>query len=171
MTNNLMQTPDTTIRNYKDTVFRLLFNNKEKMLELYNALYDTNYPPGTPVDINTIANTYLVITEHQSTINHNMPLRDLWYIAEIYKTMVDRKAVYKETPIKLPRPTFVVMYNGTKSLPPESHLNLSDCFLGDGESLLNLSVMDEGSRLPAATPGGVWVGGVKNCDGIDTTIR
>ena len=45
---------DITVRNYKDTAFRLLFNNKEKMLELYNALYDTDYPPGTPVDINTI---------------------------------------------------------------------------------------------------------------------
>lgn len=70
-----------------------------------DALYDTNYPPGTPVDINTIqealymvkkndisftiANTYLVISEHQSTINYNMPLRDLWYIAEIYRKMVD----------------------------------------------------------------------------------
>ena len=37
----------------------------------------------------TIANTYLVISEHQSTINYNMPLRDLWYIAEIYRKMVD----------------------------------------------------------------------------------
>lgn len=79
------------------------------MLELYNALYDTNYSPGTPVDINTIEsalyltdkndisftidNTYLVITEHQSTINPNMPLRNLWYIAEIYKKMVDSNAV------------------------------------------------------------------------------
>lgn len=45
---------DITVRNYKDTVFRLLFNNKEKMLELYNAHYETDYPPGTPVDINTI---------------------------------------------------------------------------------------------------------------------
>ena len=49
-----VQEEDATIRTYKDTVFRLLFNNREKMLELYNALYDTNYPPETPVDINTI---------------------------------------------------------------------------------------------------------------------
>ena len=148
---------DLTVRNHKDTVFRLIFNHEDKMLELYNALYDTNYPPGTPVDINTIEealylsdkndisftidNTYLVITEHQSTINSNMPLRDLWYIAEIYKKMVDSKAVFKKTPIKLPRPTFVVMYNGTDSLPAESRLELSDCFLGEGKSLLNLSVM------------------------------
>ncbi len=152
---------DILNRKYKDTVFRLIFNNEEKMLELYNALYDTNYPPGTPVDINTIeealylsdkndisftiANTHLVISEHQSTINPNMPLRDLWYIAELYKKMVDAKAVFKEALVKLPRPTFVVMYNGTKPLPAESRLELSDCFLGnevdDGKSLLNLSVM------------------------------
>jgi len=144
-------------REYKDSVFRLLFNNEEKMLELYNALYDTNYPPGTPVDINTIqealyltdkndisftiADTHLVITEHQSTVNPNMPLRDLWYIAEIYRKMIGHRAAFKETLIKLPRPTFVVMYNGTKTLPAESRLDLSDCFLGQGESVLNLSVM------------------------------
>ena len=155
--NTLKYDEDVTARNHKDTVFRLVFNNKSAMLELYNALYDTNYPPGTPVDINTIEsalyrsgkndisftidNTYLVITEHQSTINPNMPLRDLWYIAEIYKKKVDAKAVLKDTQVRLPRPTFVVMYNGTDSLPPESRLELSDCFLGDGESLLNLSVM------------------------------
>ena len=143
MTNIFEKEKDITVRNHKDTVFRLIFNNKEKMLELYNALYDTNYPPGTPVDINTIEealyladkndisftidNTYLVITEHQSTINPNMPLRDLWYIAEIYKKMVDSKAVFKDTLVKLPRPTFVVMYNGREPLPPESRLELSDC--------------------------------------------
>jgi len=148
-------------RKYKDTVFRLIFNNEEKMLELYNALYDTNYPPGTPVDINTIeealylsdkndisftvANTHLVISEHQSTTNPNMPLRDLWYVAELYKKMVEPKAVFKKTLVKLPRPTFVVMYNGTDPLPPETRLELSDCFRGDdasdGKSLLNLSVI------------------------------
>ena len=92
-----------------------------------------------------IANTYLVITEHQSTINPNMPLRDLWYIAEIYKKMVDSRAVFKKSLVKLPRPTFVVMYNGTDPFPPETRLELSDCFLGedtsDGKSLLNLSVI------------------------------
>lgn len=148
-------------RKYKDTVFRLIFNNKEKMLELYNALYDTNYPPDTPVDINTIeealylsdkndisftiANTHLVISEHQSTINPNMPLRDLWYVAELYKKMVEPRAVFKKTLVKLPWPTFVVMYNGTDPLPPETRLELSNCFLGDdasdGKSLLNLSVI------------------------------
>ena len=161
MSNEEIISKDDLNRKYKDSVFRLIFNNEEGMLELYNALYDTNYPPGTPIDINTIeealylsdkndisftiAHTYLIISEHQSTINPNMPLRDLWYIAEIYKKMVDSKAVFKETMVKLPRPTFVVMYNGTKPMPPESTLELSDCFLGsvhdEGKRLLNLRVI------------------------------
>ncbi|MBQ8563684.1 MAG: hypothetical protein IJ443_07325 [Firmicutes bacterium] len=89
----------------------------------------------------TINDTYLVITEHQSTINPNMPLRDLWYIAEIYRKMTDKDAPYKGQKVMLPRPTFVVMYNGTDPMPPESRLELSDSFLGTGENLLNLSVI------------------------------
>lgn len=34
----------------------------------------------------------------------------------------------------------VELYNGTDPLPPVSRLELSDCFLGEGKSLLNLSV-------------------------------
>lgn len=49
--------------------------------------------------------------------------------------------LYKEKLIRLPRPTFVVLYNGTDPLPPVSRLELSDCFLGKGKSLLNLSVV------------------------------
>ena len=30
-------------RNYKDTVFRMLFNDKENLLSLYNALNRTKY--------------------------------------------------------------------------------------------------------------------------------
>lgn len=30
-------------REYKDTVFTMLFNNKEKLLELYNGINGTNY--------------------------------------------------------------------------------------------------------------------------------
>lgn len=30
-------------RNYKDSMFRVLFNDEEKIRELYNALEDTDY--------------------------------------------------------------------------------------------------------------------------------
>lgn len=31
------------VRNHKDTVFRLLYKDPEKLLELYNALNETQY--------------------------------------------------------------------------------------------------------------------------------
>lgn len=31
------------VRNYKDTVFRMLFRDKARLLELYNAVNQTSY--------------------------------------------------------------------------------------------------------------------------------
>ena len=41
-------------RNYKDTVFVTVFHEKEKLIELYNAIFDTNYDENTAIDIVTI---------------------------------------------------------------------------------------------------------------------
>ena len=35
----------TINRKYKDSVFRTLFSEEDKLIELYNALFDTNYGP------------------------------------------------------------------------------------------------------------------------------
>ena len=144
-------------REYKDSLFRLVFGQPEKMIELYNAIFDTNYPPDTKIDINTIEEvfyktqkndisftidgTYIMLSEHQSTINPNMPLRDMMYILEIWKGMFKTEQLYKRKLITLPQPKFVVLYNGTEPMPPVSELNLSDCFLGDDNPLLNLKVL------------------------------
>ena len=68
-------------RNYKDTVFRRLFNTKEKLLELYNAIFGTDYKDWSAIKINTLDNILfmgmrndisfviygvLVLLEHQS---------------------------------------------------------------------------------------------------------
>ena len=37
-------------RNYKDTIFRMLFKDKENLLSLYNALNKTDYPFTQTVD-------------------------------------------------------------------------------------------------------------------------
>lgn len=83
------------VRNYKDSVFRMLFNDKKNSIDLYNAIFHTNYGPETPLEFNTIeevlfktikndiafriADTYLVLVEHQSAVNENMEIRDLIY--------------------------------------------------------------------------------------------
>ena len=41
-------------RTYKDSVFVTVFHEKDKLIELYNALFDTDYGPDTTIDIVTI---------------------------------------------------------------------------------------------------------------------
>lgn len=91
-------------RSYKDSLFRFMFSDKESAIELYNALEGTNYGMDTEVEFTTledvfyvgiqndlsfkIGGKYVVLTEHQSTINYNMPLRHLEYISQTYKNMI-----------------------------------------------------------------------------------
>ncbi|MBQ3025165.1 MAG: Rpn family recombination-promoting nuclease/putative transposase [Spirochaetaceae bacterium] len=99
-----------TRRNYKDSVFVDLFAHditaKENFISLYNALHGTNLEATTteiqPVMIekvlymkyyNDVAmlvdGKIVVMIEHQSTINENMPFRFLEYIARIYEKIVN----------------------------------------------------------------------------------
>lgn len=129
---------------YKDGVFRRLFNDKEKILELYNALTGENYPPDTDVKIVTLDNAVfgdmkddlsfmiedrlIILTEHQSTINPNMPVRELCYIAKRLEKLVFSKAIYSKRLIKLPTPEFYVFYNGAEDFPVCRGQKLSDAF-------------------------------------------
>lgn len=46
----------TAARNYKDTVFRMLFREKENLLSLYNALNGTSYTDIDVLEITTLEN-------------------------------------------------------------------------------------------------------------------
>ena len=136
-------------RTYKDSVFVTIFHEKSKLIELYNALFDTNYDESAPIDIVTIKDVlfrtlkndvafvlggrFVVLVEHQSSINENMPLRDLMYISTVLKRMIDTTRLYREKRLMIPRPSFVVLYNGTKDFPAYRELRLSDSFLGEKE--------------------------------------
>ncbi len=147
-------------RTYKDSVFVTIFHDKLKLIELYNALFDTNYDESAPIDIVTIKDVlfrtlkndvafvlggrFVVLVEHQSSINENMPLRDLMYISTVLKRMIDTTRLYREKRLMIPRPEFIVFYNGTKDFPAYQELRLSDSFLGekqkDEEDALQLIV-------------------------------
>jgi hypothetical protein len=84
-------------RQYKDSVFSFLFSDPDTLRELYGALEGVTLPPDLPITINTLegvlfrdrlndisfiaGDTLVVLIEHQSTINPNMALRLLMYIA------------------------------------------------------------------------------------------
>ena len=131
---------------YKDSLFRSLFSNETAALGLYNALHRTDYSEqDTEVIINTLGESLfsnkkndisfllnrklVIMVEHESIINQNMPFRFLQPIARIFENAIpNRKAIYRGTRIKLPRPEFIVLYNGTRPFPDRHVLRLSDAY-------------------------------------------
>ena len=158
-----------TNRKYKDTVFRMLFNNKKEALGLYNNLFDTEYTDESLIDIITLEDVlfiprkndvaftmngrFMVLVEHQSTINENMPLRFLIYIARLYEKIIDADNIYRRKLIKIPAPEFVVLYNGRDDLKQdgkvvtELELNLSEAFKDDGDVQPELFKDNKGAQL------------------------
>lgn len=134
-----------TNKKYKDSVFTRYFSDEHKLRLLYNALEGTNYGEETEVNIITledvlfmnlkndicftIDNKLIILIEHQSTINNNMPLRCLLYIAREYEKLIDKNIVYRSTLQKIPTPHCYVLYNGVRNYPKEKILKLSDAFL------------------------------------------
>ena len=131
-------------RQYKDRLFKLIFREKQDLLQLYNAVNGTNYDNPENIEVNTIEDavymgmkndiSFLVMDvlnlyEHQSTYNPNLPLRGLFYFADLYrKLMGNRRDIYSSRLIRLPFPQFVVFYNGTKEEPERQVLKLRDAF-------------------------------------------
>lgn len=130
-------------RNQKDTIFRRLFTEKKNALDLYNALNKTTHTDADKLEITTLENTIymnfkndvsfvfdfeLMLYEHQSTVNPNMPLRDLIYVTDLYKGRIRTEDLYRSSRIRLPAPRFVVFYNGTAPYPEEQILRLSDSY-------------------------------------------
>ena len=113
----------TANRKYKDTVFRMLFSEKENLLTLYNAMNGTAY-----TDLAFIIDTNLCLYEHQSTYNANMALRDLFYIGHEYQKLVDRRSLYSSVQQKIPAPKFLVFYNGSKEMEDSRIEYLSSAF-------------------------------------------
>ena len=153
--NSAVNMPATN-RNYKDTIFRMLFSDRKNLLSLYNAVNQSNYNNPDDLEIVTLENaiymgmkndlafimdTNLYLYEHQSTYNPNMPLRDLFYICSEYQKLVDKKSLYSSTLQKIPAPNFIEFYNGSTAAPDCTELRLSSAFEHlSGEPKLELIV-------------------------------
>ena len=143
-------------KKHKDRVFRKLFGYekyKGNLLELYNALNDSNYTNPDDLEINTLDDVFymnmkndvsciidwnMAIYEHQSTWSYNMPLRGYRYSAELYNDYIVRNNldVFRRKLIKIPTPQYYVFYNGNEKRPDREVLKLSDAFMvpcKDGE--------------------------------------
>ena len=140
---------------YKDRLFRMIFNDKEKLLELYNAMNGSDYKDASELQVVTLENAIylsmkndvayvlhdeLFLYEQQSTKNANMPLRCLFYASDTYSVLVKDKNIYGTKMLPLPSPTFVVFYNGKQKMDEEGELRLSDAFVKKQE-IPNLEVI------------------------------
>ena len=114
-------------RNHKNSVFSVLFGTPDVLRELYSAIEGIEIPKDAIVDINTLSealfmrqindlsftidNRIVVLIEHHSTVNENVPLRLLMYIARVYEKIIDRDKLYQRKLEKIPTPEFIVLYN------------------------------------------------------------
>ena len=148
-------------RKYKDILFRFILSDKKVLLKLYNALNETDYSDVSELEINTLENVIYLsykndlsfiigntinLYEHQSTINPNMPLRGLRYIAQLYNVYIERvdENIYGSKLITIPRPQVIVFFNGDESYEERKVLRLSDAFetgkVGKYDSSLEFTV-------------------------------
>ena len=94
-------------KKYRDTVFRDYFNEPVRLLSLCNAILGTQYSDVAELKINTlegiffdnqkndisctIGDTFLVLVEHQTSVNENMPFRCLSYVAQKERENIKRR--------------------------------------------------------------------------------
>lgn len=111
---------DKENQQYRDSVFTDLFqNNPKNFLSLYNAIHDTNLKLSDVNlepkrldqslyhtmynDVSMLINgRWIVLIEHQSTINENMPVRLLNYVSRIYEKLLrlsDAYITHTQTPM------------------------------------------------------------------------
>ena len=135
----------STMRRYKDSVFRKLFDDKRELLSLYNALNNSDYTDPELLEITTLDKYWFIsvkndvafvimselyIVEQQSTICNNMPLRSLFYVTDTYRTMVTYSELYRRTLLHIPEPHFITFYNGSSEMKEDKKImKLSDAFV------------------------------------------
>ena len=119
----------------KDGLFRDLFSEVVPFIQLYKTLsgkelredeivrFDLssellNREEYNDVSFLTKDNRLIILIEHQSTPNENMPMRLNIYYCNLIKLwlMKNERTLYGERDVGLPKPEFYVAYNGKKEL-------------------------------------------------------
>jgi hypothetical protein len=133
-------------RGTKNNLFRDIFGIVEAFIQLYRILsgktlladeitrFDLDSPLINRGEYNDVAfitkdNRLIVLIEHQSTLNWNMPMRMLIYYCALMKLWLAMNGLtlYGEREVALPKPEFYVVYNGKKELQGDRLRFESEC--------------------------------------------
>ena len=142
-------------RLYKARLFVMIFEDKKKLLELYNAVSGKHYEDPELLEINTLENAIymsmrndlsflidarLSLYEHQSTYSPNLALRFLFYLSDILSGMTADANLYGTKKVQIPAPRFVVFYNGEEEQPDRQILKLSELYAAVKEEVPKLEM-------------------------------
>ena len=137
-------------RTYKDRIFRMVFREKKALLALYNAMNETDYENEDDLKVTTLESALylemkndvsfglydeLLLYEHQSTKNPNLPLRNLFYVSDVYSELTKDLFLYGSVPVQIPEPKFVVFYNGLENMQEREVLKLSSLYAKKAEHI------------------------------------
>ena len=135
----------------------MIFEDKRKLLELYNAISGKHYEDPELLEINTLENAIymsmkndlsflidaqLSLYEHQSTYSPNLSLRFFFYLSDMFSGMTMDANLYGTKRVVLPVPRFIVFYNGEADQPDRQILKLSDLYtVKEEDPMLDLKVL------------------------------
>lgn len=156
-------------REVKSSAFTTFFSKPEHAAMLYAALDGSQAVTADDITFTTLSgvlfmarkndmaftvkNKVLVISEHESTVNCNMPLRGAIYYGREMEKLIEPRALYRTGRIPIPTPEFYVFYNGVANFPAEKILKLSDAYLEKTEHpMLELIVKVININLPVSHP-------------------
>lgn len=130
-------------RTFKASIFEMIFSDKNRLLELYNAVNGTDYKDPDLLKVNTLKNAiYMAVRndisfvigsrmslyEHQSTYSENLTLRFLFYVSDLFSSITRDINLYGRKGVKLPAPRFLIFYNGEEEMEERKILRLSDLY-------------------------------------------
>ena len=147
---------------YADSLFTMLFKTKEEVLNLHRTLHPEDEITADSILLCTLRNVvinnryndlaYLVdnrliiLIEHQTTKNPNLPLRLLLYLALEYERIIREMGIdlFGKSLHRLPAPEFYVVYTGREQWEVKE-LKLSDAFQGEaGWMELRVKIIRQG---------------------------
>lgn len=153
-----MQFDENIKRTAKDSVFTHLFQDKEYLLQLYQALHpeDTEAKEkdltiitlknivagGIYNDLGFMLNEKLIfLIEAQSTWTVNILVRALMYLAKTYQDYIIRNEqnIYGSKRVSIPRPEIYVIYTGKRKTRPDV-LSFAQEFFPGQECFLDIKV-------------------------------
>ena len=137
----------------RDTLFCKYVGTEENLLAISNAIRGTHHTDASGIQINTLKGSFysnlkndisfildtliMMLIEHQTTLNPNMPLRLLSYVDELFRLYLEpeKRKIYSTELIKLPAPEFYVFYDGDDTSFERKVLRLSDGFKAPSDRL------------------------------------